>query len=103
MLAYISVNTYQSEILFVGLILFLPGNRGPLFISARKLACTKMHINAHLTAALLDEDDTGGYTFALFVLYLKLFVLLSGTSIIFLSNLMIDCLLYMNSSQLAIC
>lgn len=103
MLACISVNTYQSEILFVGLILFLPGNRGPLFISARKLACTKMHINAHLTTAFSDEGDTGDYTFALFVLYLKLFVLLSGTSIIFLSNLMIGYLPFMDSRQPAIC
>lgn len=100
MLACISVNTYQSEIMFVGLIPFLPGNRGPLFISAWKLECTKMHINRHLTAAL--SDDTGDYTFARFNLYLKLFVLLSSTSIIFLSNLMIGYLLFMDSSQPAI-
>lgn len=59
-----------------------------------------MHINAHLTAALLD--DTGDYTFARFVLSLKLFELLSGTSIIFLSNVMIDYLLLMDSSRPAI-
>lgn len=56
-----------------------------------------MHINAHLTAAL--SDDTGDYTFARFVLSLKLFELLSGTTIIFLSNLMIDYLLLMDSSR----